>query len=92
MFTCYLMPLLQIDTDASRDRICTSMEEITHALVDLKEHFDELDSAITYQVRPPGITPFETKLSYTKVPSEHTDHFERSAGYLRELVREKTSV
>ena len=60
MFTCYLMPLLQIGTDASRDQMCTSMEEITHALVDLKEHFDELDSAITYQVRPPKILRYST--------------------------------
>jgi hypothetical protein len=39
MFTCYLMPLLQIDTDASRARMWKTMEEITHAIVDLKKHF-----------------------------------------------------
>jgi len=67
MFTCYLMPLLQIDTDASRARMWKTMEEITHAIVDLKKHFAELDGAITYQVRAPKILPyppFETKLSY----------------------------
>jgi hypothetical protein len=54
-----------------------TVEEITHAIVDLKQHFDELDGAITYQVRAPQnsavCTVPETKLSYRKVVSKHSD-------------------
>jgi type II secretory pathway component PulL len=47
-----------------------------HPIVDLKQHFDELDGAVTYQVQAPQSSPvsqFQTKLSYTKLVSEHSD-------------------